>query len=69
MKEEKLLPCPFCGREAEIVRRETVEKGKYKRAYFTPRCTSTYCCGRLTRRFTCKELAAYAWNRRAKPVN
>ena len=56
----ELKPCPFCGKEAQMVVTKHIPHG-YD---YTPRCTETSCCGRLTKKFGFKSLAIAAWNRR-----
>lgn len=54
-EEEKPLPCPFCGSEAQVV--ITAPKGMY-----------VHCkeCGAFVAAFSTKAEAIAAWNRRAK---
>ena len=61
MQEKVLIPCPFCGRPAELRETHRVPTG-YN---YTPRCTVTSCAGRLTKLWMNKEDAIKAWNRRA----
>ena len=56
----KLKPCPFCGKKAEMKVSDHIPKG----FDYTPRCTDTSCCGRLTKKYTVEETAIYMWNRR-----
>ena len=56
-----LKPCPFCGSEAQI----KVDKHYPNGFDYTPRCSVPSCAGRLTKKWTDKEIALYAWNRRA----
>jgi Lar family restriction alleviation protein len=57
----ELKPCPFCGSAAEL---RVIKRIPYGLDYI-PRCTKTYCCGRLTKKFSEKETAIAMWNRRA----
>lgn len=57
-----LEPCPFCGGPAELKKEKHTPTG----FDYTPRCKDPSCAGRLTKKFTCKETAIYAWDRRAK---
>ena len=61
MKAE-LLPCPFCGKEAQM----KVEKHSPSGFDYTPRCTDPSCAGRLSKKWTSLETAVYAWNRRVR---
>lgn len=61
MAEWKLLPCPFCGGEAELFVTKHIPHGND----YTPRCKDKSCAGRLTKKFGFKSLAVVAWNRRA----
>lgn len=63
MSEIKLLPCPFCGGEAEIYVTKHIPEG-YD---YTPRCKNKSCCGRLSKKFTSEEVAIAFWNKR-KPM-
>ena len=56
-----LLPCPFCGGDAELVSKPHIPNG----TDWTPRCRNTSCCGRLTKKYTDKDTAITFWNRRA----
>lgn len=59
--DKTLLPCPFCGGEAEVKRlRRPVGNGMD----WSPRCKDSTCCGRIYKRFESKEKATNAWNRR-----
>ena len=60
MPEVKLKPCPFCGKVAEMYVTNHIPKG----FDYTPRCTNPSCCGRSTKKYSTKEMATYAWNRR-----
>lgn len=62
MNEKELMPCPFCGNDAEMVSRMHIPNGKE----YTPRCSSPSCAGRLTKRWLIREEAVAAWNRRAE---
>lgn len=57
-----LLNCPFCGSRAEMYETPHVPRG----TDYTPRCTNTSCCGRLSKKYAYKETAITMWNRRAK---
>ncbi len=57
---DKLKPCPFCGGEAELRVVAHIPSG-YD---YTPRCRKPSCCGRLTKKFNCKETAVTFWNTR-----
>jgi Lar family restriction alleviation protein len=56
-----LLPCPFCGGEAELYGVPHIPKGWD----FIPRCKTTSCCGRQAKKYSNRETAIAAWNRRA----
>lgn len=60
MSEILLKPCPFCGSRAEL----RITKHIPKDYDYTPRCTNPSCCGRLSKKFSVKETAIYAWNKR-----
>lgn len=57
----ELKPCPFCGGEADMKITPHTPKG-YD---YTPQCVDPSCCGRITKKWTDRETAEYAWNRRA----
>ena len=57
-----LLPCPFCGRRAELRETKHIPSG----TDYTPRCTDTSCPGRCSKKYTEKETAIALWNRRVK---
>lgn len=59
-KKKCLNPCPFCGGDAEMIEIET-GPGRW---VFMPRCKDTFCCARVTRKWTDLDTAVYAWNRR-----
>lgn len=60
-----LLPCPFCGSDAEL----KTYRDNLRGDAFAVMCKKTDCPGRTYRkRATIKEAAA-AWNRRAEPEN
>ncbi len=56
----KLKPCPFCGGEAELYGVPHIPKGWD----FIPRCKTTSCCGRQAKKYSNRETAIAAWNRR-----
>lgn len=56
-EEEKLLSCPFCGGEAEVVRGHPMSNGSWVR------CKK---CNVLSMLYYTKAEAIAAWNRRAK---
>lgn len=56
-----LLPCPFCGGEAELYGVPHIPKGWD----FIPRCKTTSCCGRQAKKYSNRETAIAAWNLRA----
>lgn len=62
MSENKheLKPCPFCGGPAEMQITKHIPNG----FDYTPRCKNPSCCGRLTKKYTVREIAEYMWNRR-----
>lgn len=60
MSEKKLLPCPFCGGEAELYRTRHIPNG----FDYTPRCKKSGCCGRLTKKYGLKDTAVDFWNTR-----
>lgn len=55
-----LKSCPFCGGPSELFVQKHIPKG-YD---YTPRCMIKSCAGRLTKKWTNKEDAIKAWNRR-----
>ena len=57
----ELKPCPFCGGRAIMKVVPHAPTGKD----YTPQCADASCCGRLTKKWLCRETAVYAWNRRA----
>lgn len=58
--DEKLRPCPFCGKPAEIKRKvDTLRGDKY-----IAQCSDTNCIGRVYRAYVTAEQAKKAWNRR-----
>lgn len=69
MSEIKLLPCPFCGGEAEVrATKRPVFNGKYMgTAHYVVGCIDTKCIGRIQRRYNSIEEAIDAWNTR-KPM-
>lgn len=64
MANAELIHCPFCGGEAELRVQNHIPNG-YD---YTPRCKEPSCCGRLTKKYSSKEAAIYAWNRRANTI-
>ena len=58
----ELIPCPFCGGEAEMQITKHIPSG-YD---YTPRCKRTSCCGRLSKKYSTQEAAIHHWNTRAK---
>lgn len=56
-----LLNCPFCDSRAEMYETPHLPRGMD----YTPRCTNTSCCGRLSKKYVNKETAITMWNRRA----
>lgn len=82
MNDTKLLPCPFCGGEAEMgVRKyEVYHYRTHTRTcetHYIPRCSKVSepigkgvwqggCAGRLQRAYKTEEEAVSAWNRRAE---
>lgn len=63
MLENKLLPCPFCGRKAQI---EYERNWQNKYIYYV-RCITSNCYGHAIKPafFDNKEQAVKSWNRRA----
>lgn len=57
-----LKPCPYCGGVAEMQVTKHIPNG-YD---YTPRCSNKSCCGRLTKKFTVREVAVAMWNRRSE---
>lgn len=57
----ELKPCPFCGAPARMKITPHIPDGKD----YTPQCTDPSCCGRLVKKWQDREVAVYAWNRRA----
>ena len=63
-EEVDLLPCPFCGEEAEM-KKESYSHGRKGMGFaYTPRCKNTSCAGRLTKKWLNLDEAASAWNKR-----
>lgn len=58
--ETKLLPCPFCGGEAQIIESRFGEKGAFVGCI---RCLAT------AKRYSTKAEAIEAWNRRANDAD
>lgn len=56
----ELKPCPFCGGKSQL----RVEKRPPNGFDYTPRCSVPSCAGRLTKKWSLKDVAVYAWNRR-----
>lgn len=65
MKQTEMKTCPFCGGDAEIYETPHVPRG----TDYTPRCKNPSCCGRLTKKYSTKQKAINAWNRRATDNN
>lgn len=65
MAEIELKRCPFCGKLAQIEKRDSVWQ---KKTWFSVRCNTSQCCGhpREPYEYDTKEKAVKAWNRRAK---
>lgn len=62
MKKRDLLPCPFCGSEAEMLH----NVGKYA---FAVACTKEMCAGNAPLlRYDSEEEAAEAWNTRQEHI-
>ena len=59
---DELLNCPFCGATAEMQITKHIPEG-YD---YTPRCSKTSCCGRLTKKYALRETAVAMWNKRVK---
>ena len=64
MNDTKLKPCPFCGGEATMKVTQHIPNG----LDYTPQCLDPYCCGRITKKWQDRDVAAYAWNRRAPEI-
>ena len=56
-----LKPCPFCGSDAVMITHKHIPSG----FDYTPRCTSVSCPGRIYKKYSYKDYAIRAWNRRA----
>lgn len=64
MTEDKLLPCPFCGRPGQLEPKEV----RYTRdTVFSVRCITSQCPGHpvMPVRYDSKNRAIKAWNRRS----
>ena len=61
----ELKPCPFCGKKAIMKITQHIPRG----FDYTPQCTDASCCGRITKKWQDREVAEYAWNRRAEDGN
>ena len=63
-KGEKIMAelkcCPFCGGKAYMKITPHIPAGHD----YTPQCLAPSCCGRITKKWTDRETAEYAWNRR-----
>ena len=59
-KMAELKSCPFCGGVAEMQVTKHIPSG-YD---YTTRCKNTSCCGRLSKKYTLRETAVAAWNKR-----
>lgn len=57
--------CPFCGGEANLRITKHIPRG----LEYTPQCSDASCAGRLTKKWLEKDVAVYAWNRRASDEN
>lgn len=55
-----LKPCPFCGGKAELKEYSRIPYG----FDYAARCSKTGCIGKLTKRFSDKEIAVSMWNKR-----
>ena len=60
-----LLNCPFCDGESEMKVTNHIPSG-YD---YTPRCKDPSCCGRLTKKYSTRELAEAKWNMRAPVIS
>lgn len=58
---DELIPCPFCGSPAIMKTSPHIPKG----TDYTPMCSVKSCPGRIAKKWTNKEEAVKAWNRRA----
>lgn len=58
-----LLPCPFCGKDAEIKR---LWKGKKDKWVSSIRCKTLTCPARCTRTYLGEDKAEKKWNERKK---
>lgn len=60
--ENRLLPCPFCGGEAQM----KIWWDKWNRMdWYIPQCSDRSCAGRIDKRFSSLKRAVDGWNRRA----
>ncbi|MCE7073718.1 Lar family restriction alleviation protein [Dyadobacter sp. CY327] len=65
---ETLLPCPFCGEQAEIFKKKSSEGQKmvgYGLYRYGVRCTANLQCGGSNENATSKRNAIEGWNTRA----
>lgn len=63
MENEEMLPCPFCGGEAEIF--QWYIKGTANRMHYNVRCRDCGCV-RKHKEYKTRRKAIMAWNRRRK---
>lgn len=65
MDRSKLLPCPFCGGDAEL----KAYRDELRGDTFAAMCQKTNCQGRTYRKNAMLKAAVEAWNHRAEPEN
>ena len=59
MKDEKLMPCPFCGGEAEVISKNACLNVRYSAL-----CKDKKCIGRGHKTYGARLQAISAWNKR-----
>lgn len=62
-EQVELLPCLFCGGESEL--RLQKHCGSGAEFEYTPRCKTTSCAGRLSKKWLNASEAVLAWNKRS----
>ena len=60
-QSDELIPCPFCGNQAELFTQKHIPNG----TDYTPRCSIPSCPGRITKRWSDKRTAISKWNTRS----
>lgn len=58
---DDLKPCPFCGRDSEMIE----QGGAHPLHFWRPTCKDPLCAGFNFKRYCNAEIAIEKWNRRA----